>query len=185
MGWQTLRSRVEYENPWIRVREDAVLRPDGTPGIYGVVEVRSPAVFVVPVTGSDEVVLVSVDRYALGAESWEVPAGATDGEDPLVAAGRELREETGLAARDLVDLGPVYSLNGVSHAPGRVVLATGLHSVDAGEHDVGAEQSVEGITGVRTVPLPDLPRLVAAGEITDNESLAALLLALVHLGRVH
>jgi 8-oxo-dGTP pyrophosphatase MutT (NUDIX family) len=178
MGWQTLRSRVAYENPWIRVREDAVLRPDGSPGVYGVVEVRSPAVFVVPVTDDGEIVLLEIDRYAIGALSLEVPAGGTDGEDFLVAAGRELREETGLAARELLDLGPVYSLNGVSSAPGRVVLATGLHTVG------GAEQTVEGIGAVHAVPIPELLGLLTSGEITDNETLGALLLALVHLGRV-
>lgn len=178
MSWQTLRSRVAYENRWIRVREDAVLRPDGEPGTYGVLEVRSPAVFVVPVTEKGEVVLVAVDRYTLGGSSWEVPAGGTDGEETLAAADRELREETGLAAGSLTDLGPVHSLNGVAHAPGRVVLATGLREVG------GAEQETEGITGVRAVPIPELLAMVAAGEITDNESLAALLLALVHLGRV-
>ena len=47
------------------------------------------------------------------------------------------------------------------------------------------EQEAEGITGVRTVPIPELLALIAAGEITDNESLGALLLALVRLGRVH
>lgn len=177
MGWQTLRSRVAYENQWIRVREDAVLRPDGSPGVYGVVEVRSPAVFVVPVTDDGEVVLIEVERYTVGL-SLEVPAGGTDGEDAVVAAGRELQEETGLAADELVDLGPVFSLNGVSDAPGRVVLATGLHVVG------GAEQAVEGIAAVRTVPIPRLIEQIAAGEISDNESLAALLLALVHLGRV-
>ncbi len=177
-GWQTLRSRVAYENPWIRVREDAVLRPDGQPGTYGVVEVRSPAVFVVPVTAAGEIVLVGVDRYAVGTLSWEVPAGGTDGEDPLVAAGRELREETGLAADTLTDLGPVYSLNGVAAAPGRVVLATGLHAVG------GAEQETEGITGVRAVAVPALLAMIASNDITDNESLGALLLALIHLGRV-
>ena len=182
MGWQTLRSRTAYENPWIRVREDAVLRPDGTPGIYGVVEVRSPAVFVVPVTDDDEVVLIDVERYTVG-RSLEVPAGATDGEDLLVAAARELREETGLAADALVDLGPVFSLNGVSDAPGQVVLATGLHPVE-GDPVAVAEQAVEGITAVRAVPLVELPSLLAGGGITDNESLAALLLALVRLGRV-
>lgn len=178
MGWETVSTRVAYQNPWIRVREDQVLRPDGEPGVYGVVEVRSPAVFVVPVTEADEIVLVAVDRYALGGISWEVPAGGTDGDEPQVAAGRELREETGLAARSLTDLGAVHSLNGVAHAPGRVVLATDLYPVG------GAEQEVEGITGVRTVPIPDLLAMIAAGEITDNESLGALLLALVHLGRV-
>jgi 8-oxo-dGTP pyrophosphatase MutT (NUDIX family) len=178
MRWQTLGTRVAYENPWIRVREDAVLRPDGSPGLYGVVEVRSPAVFVVPLTAAGEVVLVEVDRYAIGGLSLEVPAGGTDGEEALTAAGRELREETGLAAGSLVDLGPVHSLNGVADAPGRVVLATELTPVD------GAEQDVEGIAGVRTVSIPDLSVLIAAGEITDNESLGALLLALVHLGRV-
>ena len=59
----------------------------------------------------------------------------------------------------------MHSLNGVADAPGRVVLATGLHPVG------GAEQESEGITGVRTVPIPELLALLAAGEITDNESL--------------
>jgi hypothetical protein len=59
------------------------------------------------------------------------------------------------------------------------VLATGLHQVG------GAEQESEGITGVRTVPIPELLGMITAGEITDNESLGALLLALVRLGRVH
>ena len=172
-----MESRVTYENPWLRVREDSVLRPDGSPGIYGVVEVRAPAVFVVPVTAAGEIVLVEVDRYAIGQVSLEVPAGGAGGEDLHVGARRELREETGLAADSLVDLGPVYSLNGVADAPGRVFLATGLHAVG------GAEQQVEGISGVRTLPIPDLLRLIAAGGITDNESLGALLLALIHLGR--
>jgi 8-oxo-dGTP pyrophosphatase MutT (NUDIX family) len=178
MGWRRVGTKVTYENPWIRVREDAVVRPDGEPGVYGVVEVRSPAVFVVPVTAAGEIVLVSVDRYATGGLSWEIPAGGTDGEDALIAAARELREEAGLAADDLVDLGPVFSLNGVAAAPGRVVLARGLRTVG------GMEQEVEGITGSRVASPAELTALLAAGEITDNETLGALLLALNHLGRI-
>lgn len=176
--WSTLASRVAYENPWIRVREDEVRRPDGTPGVYGVVEVRSPAVFVVAVTDADEILLVTLDRYTTGRSSIEVPAGGSDGEDLLVAAQRELREETGFAAREWRALGEVQSLNGVADAPGQVFLATGLEVVG------GAETEAEGIDAVRAVPVPEVVAMLGRGEITDNESLGALLLGLVALGRV-
>jgi len=77
--WSTVSSHVVYENPWIRVREDVVVRPDGEPGIYGVVEVRSPAVFVVAVTDADEVVMVMVDRYTTGCSTAEVSDNETSG----------------------------------------------------------------------------------------------------------
>jgi len=176
--WSTTSTRTAYENPWIRVREDEVVRPDGSPGVYGVVEVRSPAVFVVAVTDADEVVLVTVDRYPTGRRGPEVPAGGSDGQDLLRAAQRELREETGLAARSWRALGAVDSLNRIAAAPGRVFLATGLHEVG------GAETEVEGITEVRRVPLAELVAMLARGEVTDNETLGALLLALVELDRI-
>ncbi|SDU92507.1 NUDIX domain-containing protein [Microlunatus sagamiharensis] len=176
--WSTLASRAVYENPWIRVREDQVRRPDGGTGVYGVVEVRNPAVFVVAVTDADEVLLVTVDRYTGGAPSVEVPAGGSDGEDLLVAARRELREETGHAADEWRVLGEVRSLNGVADAPGLVFLATGLRHVG------GAETEVEGISAVRAVPIAEVVAMVGRGEITDNESLGALLMGFVALGRV-
>jgi len=178
MGWQTRSTRTTYENAWIRVREDEVVRPDGQSGIYGVVEVRSPAVFVVPVTDSGEVVLVRLDRYTTGRASWEVPAGGSDGQDLLTAARRELLEETGLVAREWRALSAVDSLNGVAAAPGQVFLALGLTAA------AGGEQEAEGITEQQSVALPELTGMIARGEITDNESLGALLVALVALGRV-
>ncbi len=77
MPWQTRSSRTVYANPWIEVREDDVVRPDGSPGIYGVVELRRPAVFVVPLTDDDEVVLVEVDRYTVGGLSRSRPGAPT------------------------------------------------------------------------------------------------------------
>ena len=125
MTWPVRATRVVYENPWIRVREDAVTRPDGSDGIFGVVEVQRPAVFVVALTDEDEIVLVTVDRHTVGP-SVEVPAGGTDGEDPLVAARRELTEETGLVAGEWRQVGAMNALNGVCRAPEVVFLATGL-----------------------------------------------------------
>lgn len=177
MSWSTRGTRTTYENAWIRVREDSVTRPDGSAGIYGVVELRSPAVFVVPITDAGEVVLICVDRYPLGRSSLEIPAGGADQDDLLAGARRELREETGLAAREWRDLGPVFSLNGVAYAPGQVFLATGLEFVG------GDEQAAEGITGCRSVTFAELSTLIADGTITDVQTLGALLKALVALGQ--
>jgi 8-oxo-dGTP pyrophosphatase MutT (NUDIX family) len=179
MSWETRASRTVYENRWIRVREDDVVRPDGGEGIYGVVEVRQPAVFVVPVTDAGEVVLIRMFRYTTGRESIEIPAGGTDGEDPLLAARRELREETGLEAASWEDLGPVWSLNGVADAPGRIYLARGLAPSEHAD-----EMADEGITEVLTLPWAEVFELVRSGAIDDGETLAPLLRAAVVLGRL-
>ncbi len=181
MSWPVRATTVVYENPWIRVREDAVTRPDGTDGIYGVVELQRPAVFVVALTDADEVVLVTVDRHTVGT-SVEVPAGGTDGEDPLVAARRELAEETGLVARDWREIGTMNALNGVCRAPEVVYLATGLARVPGAP--ASAARAEEGIRDVRRVPFREVIGLVRDGAITDGETIAALMLTLVALGRV-
>lgn len=178
-GWQTHDSRTAYENPWIRVRADDVTRPDGRPGEYGVVEVRHDAVFVVPLTEDDEVVMVRLHRYPIGRDSLEIPAGGNDGEDLLVAARRELREETGYVASSWTELGPMYSLNGLADAPGTAYLARDLERVDDG--DGWAE---EGITGIQVVPWDEVMGRIKRGEIHDGETLAALMRAAVALGKL-
>ena len=178
MAWETRHSRTAYENPWIRVREDQVVRPDGVDGVYGVVELRQPAVFVVALTDDDEVVLLTVDRHTTG-RSTEVPAGGTDGEDPLVAARRELSEETGYSASHWEHVGSMQALNGVCEAPEHVFVARGLTRAEAtGHHE-------EGISEVRSVPFAEVLTMVRRGEITDGETVAALMYAALHLGRVH
>lgn len=176
--WQRTATREVYANRWIRVTEDDVVAPDGTPGVYGVVEVRSPAVFVVAIDDEDRILLVRTHRYTTGA-GWEVPAGGTDGDDPIAAGRRELLEEAGATGGRWRLAGEVDSLNGVCRAPGTVVVAEGVVHDGSLGHDARAE----GITAVRAVEWSDVADLVASGEMRDGESLAALTLAAMTLGR--
>lgn len=175
--WQTNDSRIVYENAWISVREDAVTGPAGD-GIYGVVTVRNPAVFIVALDAEDRVCLITLDRYTVG-RSIEIPAGGSDGEDPLVAAQRELLEETGLHAAEWTAIGTMNALNGVTVAPELVFLARGLRPTD----EADAVHDDEGIEEVSWVPFAEALSMIANGEITDGETIAALAHAGIHLGR--
>jgi len=176
--WPVTGSRIAYENSWIRVVEDDVIRPNGTAGIYGVMELRQPAVFVVAVNDREEVLLETVDRHTIGL-SVEVPAGGSDGEDLLAAAQRELYEETGYIAERWRSIGSMNALKGVCRATEHVFLAQGL-SRASGSDDATAE----GISAVSWVPWPEVISMIAHGTITDGETLASLLHAAIALGRI-
>lgn len=178
MAWRTDGSRTVYENQWIRVREDAVHGPHG-PGVYGVVELRQPSVFIAALDDDDRLLLVELERYAIGRTSIELPAGGTDGDDPLVAAQRELREETGCEADEWERVGGMDALNGIADAPEHVFLARGIRRAA----DAAATQQEEGISAVRAVPFAEVLRMVADGSIRDGETIAALALVGIRLGR--
>lgn len=177
MAWTTRGTRAVYDNRWISVREDQVTGPAGD-GIYGVVEMRHPAVFVVALDEDHRVCFVEVDRYTTG-RSIEVPAGGSDGEDALEAAQRELLEETGLVARTWEHIGTMNALNGIAVAPEHVFLARDLSTAE----DATGSQDEEGIERVLWMPFAEALRRVAAGEITDGETVAALAYAGIRLGR--
>ncbi|MGO9921424.1 MAG: NUDIX domain-containing protein [Isosphaeraceae bacterium] len=167
--WTTRASRLVYENAWIRVREDQVTRPDGEPGIYGVVEFKNNAVGVLPVDEQGRVWLVGQYRYPLHAYSWEIPeGGGPNGEPPETTAQRELREETGLRAANLELVATVHLSNSVSDELGFVFRATGLTQ---GEHEPeGTEKIV-----VRSFEWREAWSMLKRGEITDSLSVIALL----------
>lgn len=169
--WKTLASRTVYDNPWISVREDTVIRPDGEEGIYGVMETRI-ATGVVPIDSEGYTYLVGQYRYPTNVYSWEIPEGGADpGEDPLSAIQRELKEETGLVARKWIALGGEFHLsNCISSEVGFVFLAEDLTQEEA-EPD-GTE-----VLQVKRLPLADAIAMVDDNTIVDAVSIIALLRA--------
>jgi 8-oxo-dGTP pyrophosphatase MutT (NUDIX family) len=167
--WTTRDSRPIYENPWIKVREDQVIRPDGQPGIYGVVHFRGRAIGVLPVDEQGRVWMVGQYRYTLGRYSWEIPEGGCPfDESPEDAARRELREETGLEAERLEFLAASHLSNSVSDELGLIYRATGLTEGES------APEGTERIA-VRRMDWDEVWRMLMRGEITDSMSVIALL----------
>ncbi len=175
--WRTLSSRVVYENAWIRVREDQVIRPDGRAGIYGVVDPLRVATGVVALDDQGRVTLVGQFRYPLGRYSWEIVEGGADpGETPLAAAQRELREEAGLVAGEWAPLGGELHLsNCFSSEVGYLFVARRLRQVPPDPD--GTEE-----LAVQQVPFAEALRRVERGEITDAMSVMGLLRAARELG---
>src|SRR5680860_1326666 len=125
--WRTLGTREVYDNAWIRVREDRVVRPDGAAGIYGVVSFKTLALGAVVRFDNDDTLLVGQHRYTVGAWSWEIPeGGAHPAAEPLAEVQRELREETGLVAARWTPLGGLHTSNSATDEAGALWLAEDL-----------------------------------------------------------
>jgi len=146
-----------------------VLRPDGLPGIYGVVHFKNRAVGVLPVDQEGRIWLVGQYRYPLQAYSWEIPEGGSpESETPEATARRELREETGLTAGRLELIATAHLSNSVSDELAYVFRATEL-TLGTDEPE-GSEQ-----IAVRRLDWKEAVRMLRGGEITDSMSVIALL----------
>lgn len=161
-------SRIVYENRWMRVREDAIRRRDGSAGIYGVVE-KPDFVVVVPVEPDGSIHLVQQFRYPVGGRWWEFCQGmwGPPGADPALAAAHELREETGLVAERFLDAGPLFCAYGTMSQGFRVFLATGLTAGEA-----ALEREEQDLVS-RRFPRAEVERMLREGEIRDSVTLAA------------
>lgn len=167
--WKRLDTQKKYDNPWILVEEDQVLRPNGTKGIYGRIHMHNRAIGIIPLAKNMDTWLVGQYRYTLNEYSWEIPTGGGPmHEDKLYSAKRELREETGLSANKWQQLLRIHTSNSVTDEEGFIFLAEDLK---LGETDFDDTEDLQ----VWRLPMKNALEMAMDGRITDSMSLAAIL----------
>ena len=167
--YRTVGSREIYRNRWLSLREDEIVRADGTPGRYSVVS-KADFAIVIPRHDDGSFTLVEQYRYPIGARCLEFPQGADEAHPdlgPLELARQELAEETGWRAGQVELLGRVHHAYGYSDQDMSIVLAT-----DLTPGETALEPEEQGLVVVR-VAGAELEAMMADGRISDAASLAA------------
>jgi len=168
-NWQTHKTTLVYDNPWISVTHREVTAPTGTAGIYGVVHFKNSAIAIIPIDSDGNTWLVGQQRYPTEHYSWEVPeGGALHRESGLRAAQRELREETGIVAGMWTSLAYSHLSNSVSDETAVAFVARDLSFTHT---DLDDTELLE----LKKLPLADAIEMAMNGSITDALSLLALL----------
>ena len=173
--YRTLSTREVYRSRWMRLREDEIVRADGSAGLYGVLEKPDFAI-VIPRHDDGSFTLVEQFRYPVGERCLEFPQGASETQpdlDPLELARQELAEETGLRAREVTLLGRLHHAYGYSSQDVSVVLASGFT-----EGPVRREAEEQGMTVMR-VDAGELEAMMRDGRIRDCASVAAYAMLLM------
>ena len=163
LAWRRLRSEQVADCRVFTVRRDISADPRGR-GAHDFYVIEAPDwINIIPVTKDGQVVLIELYRHGTGEISLEIPGGMVDpGEEPRAAAARELLEETGYEAREVVPLGRTR--------PNPAIQDNWLHTFLARDVEYRREPSDEGTeqTRVRLVPLERIPSLVAEGAISHS-----------------
>ncbi|WP_035024446.1 NUDIX domain-containing protein [Enterovibrio calviensis] len=167
-----LESHIVYQNKWMSVREDKVVRPSGAEGIYGVVD--KPDCAAILAIDNDRIHLVQQFRYTVQQRCWEIPQGAWESNpdaDHLELAKGELREETGMQAEKMTYLGAQFVAYGFLNQTCHVYLATGL--TDVGKQlDTEEEDLISASFAVS-----EFEQMIIDGKLKDTVTIAAYGLA--------
>jgi 8-oxo-dGTP pyrophosphatase MutT (NUDIX family) len=159
--WQTDSSEILHETPWMKLRRDEVRNHNGKPMTFTYIEFHHPSVSVIATDTEGRILLQRNYRHNIKQTVWEIPAGHSDGQDLLVAAKRELQEETGLASDGWEDMGMFYIAPGIANIQQEYFLARNVYPI-AGDRDEDEE-----ITEQKFFTIDEIEAMLLSGEINS------------------
>lgn len=164
-----IQTKIVYKNPYFSVRKDTVLFPSGKKNEWFSVD-KDPFITVIALDNKNKTYLVGQWRYSVKKYSWELPAGGVDkNEKPLEAAKRELKEETGLEARQWKYLGSFYIGLGIFNQLCYVFLALDLIKGKSRSSEIEKLK-------IKKVTFKEVNRLIKKNKIFDEPTITALYL---------
>lgn len=173
-NWKRLSKETVYETNWIRVIKSDTIDHNGKKVTYSYVELPYPAVLIVALNEKGEIYLHKQYRYPIDEAVWEVPAGGSDGEDFLVAAKRELKEESGLVSDDWSQIAEFNAFDGSGNCHFILFIARDARKVT---EDDGIEDIIES----KFFSVDEIMDMIRSNTIVCAETLSSLALALPHL----
>ncbi|MGN6214733.1 NUDIX domain-containing protein [Parafilimonas sp.] len=166
--WKIISKKDIYDNPWISLTEYQVINPSGGNGIYGKVHFKNQAIGIVPLDDDLNTYLVGQYRFTIDEYSWEIPEGGGLNEDPLIAAQRELLEETGLKAERWQKISEMYLSNSVTDEYCIIFIGRGLT-----QHKAMPDETEQLI--IKKLPFEEAYNMVMEGKIKDVVTVSAIL----------
>lgn len=174
MAFETLDSQTVFRGRVFDVHRDKVRYPDGREVLLDVVA-HHGAVTLIPINDEGEILFIRQYRHPAGRELLELPAGVVEeDEPPEAAAGREIREETGMGAHELEPLGEFFLAPGYSTEYMHVFLARNLYPAPL-------EADEDELLSLEKIPLNRALQMAEEGQFQDAKTLAALLLLRPHV----
>ena len=179
LEWKVLNSEYLLQNEWIAVRADTCEMGNGRLiDPYYIME-SGDYVNIVPVTAEGEILFVRIYRHGVGQTLLETPGGLIDvGESPLLAAQRELLEETGCTCAEIRLIGSGFPDPARLSCRAHYFLATGCVETAVPSWDDHEEMEL------LKLPIAEAKRLLFAGKIVDSVQQSALFFALHALGEM-